>query len=308
MNRTMKQLVEVAFRLRAWERARGEARVARKPDPQMRAVVREFLRDVVGKATPPGTSLWDGVSEDERHRIARVCVALDWFAKAGCPIVSLDEQTAIGFASSPPPEDMAARDGWPAWCVYGLCVGQGAVLIRHAMTPTDMPEHARPHFLTREGVVPMEAWFSGVPDLGDDDDLAHLTENVGAAITRRPEGLSVAERRPSRQAARKQGLNPDHIPAVEYVIGSELLLRARPDIEPGGENDTTGRSLKVRTVVSAHWTHQVCGPRGSQRRLRWIGSHWRGPEDAPVSVHATKIIGTKPPGSENNDGGDEGGQ
>jgi hypothetical protein len=114
---------------------------------------------------------------------------------------------------------------------------------------------------------------------------------------KRPDGLQIEERHPSRQAARKRGLNPEHVPGVEFVIGSEITLgagRARDEQGEAGEGEgaENGRSLKVRTIVSPHWTHQVCGPRRSERRLQWITFHWRGREDAPVSVHATRVIGS----------------
>jgi hypothetical protein len=290
----MRHIVDVAFRLRAWDGVKEAAKAAGKPAPPPRMVV-ELLRGMVGKTGTLAGSLFDGIDDEQEHAITRVGVTLDWFAKAGCPIVSVDEETARGFASSPPPREEDPAE-WPLGVAYGLSIGQGVVLVRHQMIPTRMPESMRPHFEIEDGVVPMEAWSAGVEPYAGEDALANLTGNIGAAIAQKPDGLTVTERHPSHQAARKQGLNPDHIPAVEYVIGSEIALG--PNREPRESTGSSGSAMRVRTVVSPHWTHQVCGTRGSQRRLQWIASHWRGPDDAPISVHAVRVLGRdKPPDS-----------
>jgi len=112
------------------------------------------------------------------------------------------------------------------------------------------------------------------------------TEALMPPIARRPDGLTIAERHPSRQAARKQGWDPDHLPSVDYVIGA--TTRPRTD-SPGDGGTGTGHKMTVRTNVTPHWTHQPYGPRSSLRRVQWVPLHWRGPEGAPISVHATRI-------------------
>jgi hypothetical protein len=295
MNRLMKDIVDIAFRLSAWDREKKAALGAKKRPPPLPKVVADFLRGMAGRGEPsPTGGLHDDVTEAEHHAILRAGVTLDWFARAGCPIVSLDEPTARGFASSEPPAERDALE-WPLGVVYGLSVGQGAILVRHQMVPTRMPEAMKPHFTMNDGVVPMEAWTAGMAPYPGEDALANLTSNVGAALVKRPDGLEIAERHPSRQAARKQGLNPNHVPSVEFVIGAEMTLGSpRPGVE-SGEGSEGGRSMNVRTIVSPHWTHQVCGTGRSERRLQWIATHWRGPEDAPVSVHATRVLGAEKP-------------
>jgi hypothetical protein len=155
-----------------------------------------------------------------------------------------------------------------------------------------MPEEIKEHYEIVDGVVQMEAWFGGIEFIDDGESVATIVEGIGAAITAKPTGLTIAERHPSRQAARKQALDPDRIPSVEWVIGSEIKLGAAT--EPSDRKcESTDTRLQVRTARSPHWTHQPYGPRSSLRRLQWIAKHWMGPDDAPVSVHATRVMGKK---------------
>jgi hypothetical protein len=294
VNRLMKDIVEVAFRLTAWDREKRRSTAAKTRPAPMPKVVIDFLRGMGGMREPSTSGdLFEGASDDQHHRVVRAGVTLDWFSHAGCPIVSIDELTAQGFASAPPPDEGTPLE-WPLGVAYGLSIGQGgAVLVRHQMVPTRMPEAMRPHFSMNDGVVSMEAWTAGAAPFPGDDALANLTSNLGAALVRRPVGVAIVERHPSRQAARKQGLNPDHIPSVEYVIGSEIVLGSPRPADECADSSEGARSMKVRTIVGPHWTHQVCGAGRSERRLQWIATHWRGPEDAPVSVHAVRVLGPK---------------
>ncbi|MDO5067428.1 MAG: hypothetical protein Q4D96_09140 [Propionibacteriaceae bacterium] len=62
------------------------------------------------------------------------------------------------------------------------------------------------------------------------------------------------------------------------------IINIRPT--PHRSHDTTpegsGRKLRTRHLVRGHWTNQPHGPGRSQRRLQWIDSYVRGPEDAPL--------------------------
>ena len=222
----------------------------------------------------------------------RVMTTLSWFVRDGCRVVTLDEDTARGFAMAAPPDDGRIEE-WPLGSAYGLAIGQGAVIVRHAISTQGMPDEVREHFEIVDGVVKMEAYVSG--GIGglfkERDALDNLLQNTGVALTRRPDGLTIAERHPSRQAARKQGWDPDHLPSVDYVIGSTTRPRrdALGDGALGG-----GHKMTVRTHVEPHWTHQPFGPRSSLRRVQWVPLHWRGPVDAPVSVHATRVGPKKP--------------
>jgi len=290
MNRVMKHVVDVAFRVRAFNRERQAAEASGKSIPPRPKVMVDFLRGMVG--LPLEGRIGDALTEEHKHRIVRATHVLDRFAGAGCPIVSIDEATANAFASAPPPAEARAEE-WPLGVAYGIAVGDSAMLVRHAMSAANMPEHVKPSFEIVNGVVPIEAWFNGVEMIDDGEALVNLVEGIGAAIVAKPTGLTITERHPSRAAARKQGLDPDRIPSVEWVIGSEIKLGARAERGEEGDGATTGRKLKVRTARSPHWTHQPYGPRSSRRRLQWIATHWMGPEDAPVSVHAMKLTGGK---------------
>jgi hypothetical protein len=48
---------------------------------------------------------------------------------------------------------------------------------------------------------------------------------------------------------------------------------------PGDEH----RRITVRYLVSGHWRNQAYGPGRQYRRPKWISSHWRGPDDGPIS-------------------------
>lgn len=268
-----------------------EAALEGTREPARPQVVTEFLCALAG--IPLDGRVADR-TEEQLAIVMRAANTLDWFALHGCPIVSLDEATANAFASSAPPPE-ARADEWPLGSAYGIAIGEGSILVRHAIRPTNMPEENQRFFEIADGIIPMEAWSCGVDFHGAEDALTNLIEGIGAAIVSRPTGLAVIERHPSRKAARKQGLDPDRIPSVEWIIGSGLELRARsgPAHEDGSAEDSSDRRLKVRTVVTPHWTHQPYGPRSSLRRLQWIATHWKGPEDAPVSVHATRVLGVR---------------
>jgi hypothetical protein len=299
VNRLMKALVDVAFRMRAWDDAREAEVAAGRPVPALPPAAVPFLLAVVGAAERFGRSApFDDLSEEQQHKLVRVRVTLRRFAEAGCPIVALSGETARAFYVSAPPEDLGGAD-WPLpFKAYGFSIDEGIALVRHQIGTIGMPEELREHFEVENGIVPAEAYATGVPWITNEDGgLMNLIENVGATIARKPDGLTVTERRPSRQSARKQRLDPDRISTLEYVIGAERRLGVPSEPSEGGGDEVTGRSMKVRTIVSPHWTHQPVGPQRSQRRLQWIASHWKGPEGAPVSVHATRVLGKPPDGA-----------
>ena len=280
MNRIMRDLVDVAFRLVGWSKASVQAKEAGTEAPAMPPLVLQLVQKLAG--TGP----------DARSRMVRVMTTLSWFVRAGCRVVSLDEDTARGFTMAAPPDDGRVEE-WPLSSAYGLAIGQGAVIVRHVISAHGMPDEAREHFDVVDGVVRMEAYVGGgIGGLFEESDaLDNLIQNTGVALTRRPDGLTIAARHPSRQAARKQGWDPDHLPSVDYVIGSTT----RPRREADGDGSLGGgHKMTVRTHVEPHWTHQPHGPRSSLRRVQWIPLHWRGPVDAPISVHATRIVPKKP--------------
>ena len=49
-----------------------------------------------------------------------------------------------------------------------------------------------------------------------------------------------------------------------------------------GETDARGRVFRHRWVVRGHWRNQAHGPKRAQRRLTWVPSYVKGPDDAPL--------------------------
>ena len=128
----------------------------------------------------------------------------------------------------------------------------------------------------------------------DEAQLHRIAQNAITALREKPDGITVTEHRPSAKAARKRGRK--YFPEVEYVIGSTTPLWKRStEGAASTANDTSelepkeGWTLSVRTVVRGHWRRQPVGPGHADRKLMWIKPHWRGPADAPVSAHATRI-------------------
>ena len=61
------------------------------------------------------------------------------------------------------------------------------------------------------------------------------------------------------------------------------------------EDGLAGANILVTTAtlfdVAARgdWGRQACGPQMAERKVTWIRPHWKGPVDAPLSAHATRI-------------------
>ncbi len=139
-----------------------------------------------------------------------------------------------------------------------------------------------------------------------EEQLKRLYANIHFALAVKPEGLSVIKHVPSPKAARKRGRK--YFPGVEFIIGATRPLRKNftngvpvgPIQRPSDQvpvNDEVsatisareGRAWSVKTVTRGHWRHQAHGPNWSLHRLIWIPPHWTGPEDAPISVHVTRL-------------------
>lgn len=57
------------------------------------------------------------------------------------------------------------------------------------------------------------------------------------------------------------------------------------------ENQKTGRTLTVRTLVSGHWRDQPYGKDNALRKRIWIEPFWRGPEGAPITRRQHNLKG-----------------
>jgi hypothetical protein len=125
----------------------------------------------------------------------------------------------------------------------------------------------------------------------DEEAAKRFIANVGFALLERPEGLDIREHRPSPKAMRKQGRK--HYPTVQYIIqAARDLYPPEPVTERGPRNE--GWTMSVRTMVRGHWRQQAHGPNHSLRKIIWIRPTWRGPEDAPISIHATRLRAEEP--------------
>lgn len=70
---------------------------------------------------------------------------------------------------------------------------------------------------------------------------------------------------------------PASVPLVTTIDLRPLRHEDAAETEPG-----SGRAYKHRFIVRGHWRNQAHGPGYTQRRMAWIPSHIKGPEDAPL--------------------------
>ena len=64
-------------------------------------------------------------------------------------------------------------------------------------------------------------------------------------------------------------------------------MQQRPAAEPG---EPTGRHLTVQFAVDGHWRNQPIGPGRTGRKLLYIHSYIKGPDDAPFKTPAKKLF------------------
>lgn len=53
------------------------------------------------------------------------------------------------------------------------------------------------------------------------------------------------------------------------------------------------RWYNVRFVVDGHWRNQACGPKMGERRLTYVHSYLKGPDDAPLLVAPKKVYAVR---------------
>jgi hypothetical protein len=121
----------------------------------------------------------------------------------------------------------------------------------------------------------------------DPEQEQRFIANIGFVLSARPEGLEIREHRPSPKAQRKRGRK--YFPKLEYIIQAPRPVH-RPEptgVERGPHAEVWTQS--VRTLVRGHWRQQAHGPGYSLHKTIWIRPTWRGPEDAPISIHPLKL-------------------
>lgn len=106
-------------------------------------------------------------------------------------------------------------------------------------------------------------------------------------------GVLLEFEREEHRAKRASGPNkrdrrgPPRAWVFQFCRGVKCDVRAAvTDYCRGG-----GSSPSVQTLVRGHWKNQVCGQARTGRKRIHVEPYWRGPEDAPIAVRATKIGG-----------------
>jgi hypothetical protein len=241
-------------------------------------------RELLAEGWPPSVAL-AGCDNRDAAELYGHALALAHWARRGCPLItfkSIDD--AVALAETEPPTWTVQN---PFMTAIGFELGDGFLLVKPEWpgpAPLDAPEDVRANWEAgREAMI-----FGLGPRPFDKPQLERLIVNALLALSERPEGLDVVERRPSKKAARKRGRR--YFPDVEYIIGSKSpLWKAAPNAAPATGEPEEGWTLSVRTIVRGHWRKQACGPGMADRKVIWIRPHWRGPEDAPISVHETEL-------------------
>jgi hypothetical protein len=226
--------------------------------------------------------LMDRLPDCSYGRFLGVCEALIDWRECGFPLTVFESvEDAAALAETEPPSWPPFPNGGGEWAFE---IGDAFILYKGewACAPPDLSDRDQVEFKTVAILTVGECGLSF-------DQLVRLANNVLFALTERPEGITVTERRPSAKAARKRGRK--YYPNVEYIIGATSPLRLNqpgesPPAGPAREPEE-GWTMSVKTMVCGHWRKQPVGPRRSDRKLTWVRPHWRGPEDAPISVHAT---------------------
>lgn len=229
-------------------------------------------------------SLMDRLPDCSHGQVIGICEALiDWRAY-GFPLTVFESvEDAAALAETEPPSWPSPPTGGGEWAFE---IGDAFVLYKvpWVWAPSDLSDEDQVDFkelmVLTVGACPL-----------NHDQLLRLANNVLFALTELPEGIRVTERRPSAKAARKRGRK--YYPNVEYVIGATSRVpspeaRESPPAGPARE-PAEGWTMSVKTMVRGHWRQQPVGPGRLQRRTTLVRPHWRGPEDAPISVHATTL-------------------
>ena len=129
-----------------------------------------------------------------------------------------------------------------------------------------------PEALSLDGVAVAE-FQSGILRL-----IAFLNSSYVSARKRPPSNNKNALRR-----LRKAG------PVEEVVYVTLRQPKALTGPYPAEERGVGGIDWKHRWMVRGHYRLQPCGPGNAQRKLIWISSFLKGPEDAPLKTPAYRV-------------------
>jgi hypothetical protein len=248
----------------------------RDPEIAWRLIADRYGVDFMLELHQRGSVRIHGEVGDQRAALELVCMAHGYrtWARAGFPLVKISQEDAMSLAHTDPPAWMlASPHGGDQQSAFGVSFGDRFGLIIDWRLGSFMWED--------EPVDPF----------GDRESAKHFVANVGFALLKRPEGLDIREHRPSPKAMRKQGRK--HYPTVQYIIQAARDLHPPEPVTERGARDE-GWTMSVRTMVRGHWRQQAHGPNHSLRKVMWIRPTWRGPEDAPISIHAARLRADEP--------------
>lgn len=80
-------------------------------------------------------------------------------------------------------------------------------------------------------------------------------------------------------------LKVDALPRVRVIA----LRKSAASLEPAEKGDGTKSHLHVRFVVAGHARLQPCGPGHKDRKLIWVDSFLKGPDDAPFKASGPRV-------------------
>jgi len=219
---------------------------------------------------------------------------------AGFPVVLLSDEMAEAFCATDPPSDPRTELDFAGIVIE---IGGGS-LVASARVPLAVfdgaPDWFPPELLEdmhrtgQVGAYALEEFIDGTAGrpAKTNEDLDRLIANVLYILQEHRanssfDGLSVVQRVPSKRANRKRGRK--YLPGVEFVIGSTSKLGARSPANGARLRADAGRSIGVRTRVRGFWRSQPHGAGRVLRKVIWVRPHWRGSEDAPISIHAVAL-------------------
>ena len=118
------------------------------------------------------------------------------------------------------------------------------------------------------------------------EDLSRFVAASQAWLNQRylVETAGPVERHRRKQLAREYALEAPWMSDVKVIH-----LRRRESTPRQATDGAAGVDWQCRWIVNGHWTHQVCGPGRTGRRLKWIQAYPKGPADKPLRVPKTTV-------------------
>lgn len=90
------------------------------------------------------------------------------------------------------------------------------------------------------------------------------------------------ERHARKRYQRETGKNPSPVRVIQ-------LRRTQPHHDEPSDSQSGTKAWQHQWIVAGHWRHQACGPKHGERKLTFVSSYLKGPEDKPLKPVATKV-------------------